>query len=88
MPFQSPSRHQSKLTGAEDTETAVLFNDEQDYQAEEARFLAGHGGSQDSHQLEEVERPVPQWSGDENISNLLFNLVHASGPIGMSTTVC
>ncbi|KAI4201588.1 MAG: hypothetical protein LQ348_001630 [Seirophora lacunosa] len=86
MPFQSPSRHQSKLTGAEDTETAVMFNDEQDYQAEEARFLAGHGGSQDSHQLEEVERPVPQWSGDENISNLLFNLVHASGPIGMSTT--
>ncbi|KAL8974774.1 MAG: hypothetical protein Q9197_000982 [Variospora fuerteventurae] len=85
MPFQFASRHQSKLTGVEDPETEIPCNDEQDYQAEEAQFLAGHGGSQHSHQLEEVKRPVPQWSGDENFSNLLFKLVHASGQSGMST---
>lgn len=69
---------------AEAIEPDAPPDDEQDYQLEEAQYLARNGGV---HNLKEVERQVPQWSGDGTLSNLLYDLIHAAGKKGMSTMV-
>ncbi len=45
----------------------------------------GDGGDGD---LQEIGRPVPQWTPDQNLSNFLFDLVSKSGTKGISTMVC
>ncbi|KAL8732119.1 MAG: hypothetical protein Q9181_004064 [Wetmoreana brouardii] len=85
QPINFPSRNRSQPMTVENVEADVLSDDEQDYQAEEARYLAGVGGSRPLKGLQEVERAIPQWSGDDMLSNLLYNLVHASGTQGLST---
>ena len=63
-------------------------DDEHDDEAEEARFLSA---VEDSHQqlrnLKEIDRPVPQWSGDSILNNLLFSLIDQAGLHGISTMV-
>ncbi|KAL8851359.1 MAG: hypothetical protein Q9221_003726 [Calogaya cf. arnoldii] len=60
-------------------------DDEQDYLAEEAQYISRFGNSQPPESLKETERPVPQWSGDNTLSNLLYDIVHAAGCQGIST---
>lgn len=84
-PMQFPSRKHSKQPHADDDGPNALSDDDQEYDAEEALYLAKRGGVQQLQGLTEIERPVPQWSGDSTLSNLLFDLVHASGRAGMST---
>ncbi|KAL9587530.1 MAG: hypothetical protein Q9203_003482, partial [Teloschistes exilis] len=63
-----------------------ISDGEEDYDAEEAKYLAGIGeGQQPLKNLKEVGRSMPQWTGDGALSNLLFNLVDASGTSGIST---
>ncbi|KAI4197262.1 MAG: hypothetical protein LQ350_006035 [Teloschistes chrysophthalmus] len=57
----------------------------EDYDAEEAKYLAGIGEGQPLKDLKEVGRPIPQWTGDGTLSNLIFELVDASGTSGIST---
>ncbi|KAL8657472.1 MAG: hypothetical protein Q9226_001882 [Calogaya cf. arnoldii] len=54
-------------------------DDEQDYIAEEAQYMSRFGNSQPPESLKEAERPIPQWSGDSTLSNLLYDIVHAAG---------
>ncbi|KAL8930561.1 MAG: hypothetical protein Q9208_000431 [Pyrenodesmia sp. 3 TL-2023] len=82
QPIQYPSRNRSKDVAAEAIESDALPDDEQDYQLEEAQYLARNGGV---HNLTEVGRQIPQWSGDSTLSNLLYDLIHAAGKRGMST---
>lgn len=87
LPTRFPSKNRPKDAGAEEIEPCGLSDDEQCYEAQEARYFAVHGGNQDIHHLKEVERQVPQWRGDGALSNLLYDLVHASGQNGISTMV-
>lgn len=87
LPMQFPSRNRSKDAGPEETKPNAPSDDERIYQAEEAQYLARHVGGQPLHNLREIERPFPQWSGDGTLSNLLYDLVHTSGRKGMSTMV-
>lgn len=87
QPVNFPPRRRSRLTANETNEPDALSDDEQDYEAKEAQYLAGLGHSQPLKGLKEVERPVPQWSGDGVLGNLLYDLVHASGTQGVSTMV-
>lgn len=86
-PMQFPSRKNSKESNIGDGDLDVLSDEDREYEAEEARYLAGHEGSQHLRGLKEIERPVSQWSGDGTLSNLLYDLVHASGLRGISTMV-
>ncbi|KAL8905859.1 MAG: hypothetical protein Q9207_002379 [Kuettlingeria erythrocarpa] len=82
QPIQYPSRNRLKDVAAGATEPDALLDEEQDYQLEEAQYLARHGVG---HALEEVDRQIPQWSGDGTLSNLLYDLVHSAGEKGLST---
>ncbi|KAL9582984.1 MAG: hypothetical protein Q9212_002980, partial [Teloschistes hypoglaucus] len=62
-----------------------LSDGEEDYDAEEAKYLAGIGEGQSLKDLKEVGRSIPQWTGDGTLSMLLFDLVDASGTSGIST---
>ncbi|KAL8721816.1 MAG: hypothetical protein Q9225_001571 [Loekoesia sp. 1 TL-2023] len=86
-PMQFSSRKHSKELNIGDGDPDVLSDEDREYEAEEARYLAGHGGSKHLRGLKEIERPVPQWSGDGTLSNLLYDLIHASGLNGISTMV-
>ncbi|KAL9606842.1 MAG: hypothetical protein Q9179_000050 [Wetmoreana sp. 5 TL-2023] len=68
QPINFPSRNRSRPITMENTEPDVLSDDEQDYQAEEARYLAGVGGSRPLKGLQEVERAIPQDSELKNRS--------------------
>ncbi|KAL9004409.1 MAG: hypothetical protein Q9188_002767 [Gyalolechia gomerana] len=85
-PMQFPSRKHFKQSNVDDGPNA-LSDDDQEYEAEEAFYLARRGGDQQLPGLKEIERPIPQWPGDGTLSNLLYDLVHASGRDGMSTMV-
>ncbi|KAL8937333.1 MAG: hypothetical protein Q9216_004479 [Gyalolechia sp. 2 TL-2023] len=85
-PLQFPSKKTSRQSNVDDG-LNVLFDDDQEYEAEEALYLARRGNKQQLQGLKEIERPIPQWPGDGTLSNLLYDLVHASGGDGMSTMV-
>ncbi|KAL8773356.1 MAG: hypothetical protein Q9209_001750 [Squamulea sp. 1 TL-2023] len=76
-----------RLTSAAYNELDAPSDDEQDYLAEEAQYFAccGSGSSLQHGSLKEVERPVPQWTADSTLSNLLYDIVHAAGSQGIST---
>lgn len=84
QPIQYPARNRLKDVAAEATEPDASIDEEQDYQLEEAQYLARHGAG---HNLEEVDRQIPQWSADGTLSNLLYDLIHAAGEKGLSTMV-
>ncbi|KAL8952812.1 MAG: hypothetical protein Q9222_001284 [Ikaeria aurantiellina] len=84
-PVVYPARGRLKTNNVENNEPEVLSDEEQDYEAEESQYLAGLRDSQPLRHLQEVERPVPEWSGDNMLGNLLYDLVHASGSHGIST---
>lgn len=87
-PTQFPSKKTLKQSNGDDDDGPnVLSDDDQEYDAQEALYLAKRGGQQQLRGLTEVERPIPQWPGDGTLSNLLYDLVHASGQDGMSTMV-
>ncbi|KAL8671935.1 MAG: hypothetical protein Q9168_003591 [Polycauliona sp. 1 TL-2023] len=77
------SRAQSTATVA--NELDAPSDDEQDYQAEEAHYIARFGKNQRPESLREAERHIPQWSGDSTVSNLLYDITHAAGCRGIST---
>lgn len=79
------SRLLSKSTAS--NELDLPSDDEHDYQAEEAEYIAHFGTSQQPESLKEAERPIPQWTGDRTLSNLLYDIVHSAGCQGISTMV-
>ncbi|KAL8708455.1 MAG: hypothetical protein Q9220_006679, partial [cf. Caloplaca sp. 1 TL-2023] len=87
-PVVYPARGRLKTTEAVQDVPDVLdvpSDEEQDYQAEETQYLAGLRDGRELRHLKEVERPIPEWSGDNLLGNLLYDLVRASGSHGIST---
>lgn len=76
-----------KSTSAAYNEIDAPSDDDQDYLAEEAQYFARFGSSHQPRSLKEVERPVPRWTADSTLSNLLYDIVHAAGSQGISTMV-
>ena len=37
--------------------------------------------------LQEIERPIPQWTPEQPLNNFVFNLIHQAGEKGISTMV-
>ncbi|KAI4237140.1 MAG: hypothetical protein LQ349_002064, partial [Xanthoria aureola] len=72
-------------TSTVSNELDLPSDDEHDYQAEEAEYIARFGTSQQPESLKEAERPIPQWTGDSTLSNLLYDIVHSAGCQGIST---
>lgn len=57
---------------------------------DEVERLTGPGSVDDSLQLGELQqlrRPIPQWSGASCVNNDLYDLVHRSGTKGISSMV-
>ena len=86
-PVNFRTRDRTNSTCVEYDETGAPSDNEQDYLAEEARYLAGFSNNQQPKSLKEIERPMPQWSGDSTLSNLLYDITHAAGSKGISTMV-
>lgn len=86
-PVNFPSRYRPKPAIVLNNEPDASSDEEQDYLAAEEQYLARFGGRQQLESLQEVERPIPQWSGDSTLSNLLYDLAHAAGLQGISTMV-
>ncbi|KAL8858126.1 MAG: hypothetical protein Q9178_005303 [Gyalolechia marmorata] len=84
-PVNFRARDRTNSTCVEYNETGAPSDNEQDYLAEEARYLAGFSNNQQPKSLKEIERPMPQWSGDSTLSNLLYDITHAAGSNGIST---
>ncbi|KAL8780551.1 MAG: hypothetical protein Q9213_006417 [Squamulea squamosa] len=74
-----------RSTSAAYDELDAPSDDEQDYLAEEARYIARFGSGLQPRGFKEIERPVPQWSAESTLSNLLYDIVHAAGSQGIST---
>ena len=37
--------------------------------------------------LQEIERPIPQWTPEQPLNNFVFDLIHQAGEKGVSTMV-
>ncbi|KAL8910759.1 MAG: hypothetical protein Q9171_003971 [Xanthocarpia ochracea] len=84
-PVNFRTRDRTNSTCVEYNEIGAPSDNEQVYLAEEARYLAGFSNNQQPKSLKEIERPMPQWSGDSTLSNLLYDITHAAGSKGIST---
>ncbi|KAL8929648.1 MAG: hypothetical protein Q9172_000327 [Xanthocarpia lactea] len=84
-PVNFRTRDRTNSICVEYNETGAPSDNEQDYLAEEARYLAGFSNNQQPKSLKEIQRPMPQWSGDSTLSNLLYDITHAAGSKGIST---
>ena len=62
-------------------------DDIDDNQPEEAEDFATAENDRPGKNLQEVERPIPQWTGHGCVFNLVHDLVQRTGTQGMSTTV-
>lgn len=74
-------------TSMASNELDVPSDDDHEYQAEEAQYIARFSNSRQPESLKEAERPIPQWTGESTLSNLLYDIVHAAGFQGISTMV-
>ena len=70
-------------TGASDPESEV----DEDDQALPASTPARIGNSAQGTNLEELKRPIPQWTGSGCISNHLYDLIERAGTLGLSSMV-
>ena len=86
-PLQFPSKRHPKESNVEINEPEAFSDHDNEYEAQEAQYLARHGANQPLQGLKEVERAIPQWSGDSTLSNLLYDLINSSGLQGISTMV-
>ncbi|KAL8735942.1 MAG: hypothetical protein Q9166_000504 [cf. Caloplaca sp. 2 TL-2023] len=84
-PVNFPGRGRRKSPVVEGNEPDASFDEEQGYLVEEEQYIARLGNSQQPKSLKDIERPIPQWSGDSTLSNLLYDLAHAAGSQGIST---
>lgn len=79
----------SEYRGLDDGESGrqslqVLQDDDQDDDAVEVDRVPGVHGADE---IQEVGRPIPQWTPDQHISNFIFGLVNDAGEQGISTMV-
>lgn len=70
-------------TGASDSESEA----DEDDQALEASGPVRTGNSAPGTNLEELRRPIPQWTGSGCISNHLYDMIQRAGTLGLSSMV-
>ena len=61
---------------------------EEDDQAHQDLSLAGLANGAEPASLQELRRPIPQWTGGGCLGNLLYDLIQRTGPAGLTTMVC
>ena len=82
-----------RANGDVDGAIADLERDEEDEEEEEAMDDNTNRGTQEPEGdslnagLQEIGRPVPQWTPDQSLNNFLLDLVSMSGTRGLSTMV-
>ncbi|KAL9608894.1 MAG: hypothetical protein Q9167_006290 [Letrouitia subvulpina] len=68
-----------------DVDPDVEVGIDTEYQEEEVHYLSAIAKERGASQLREVERPVPLWTGDEPLNNLIINVLEQSGTRGLSS---
>ena len=58
-----------------------------DYQDDDVVDVDRAPGVHGADEIQEVGRPIPQWTPDQHISNIIFGLVNDAGEQGISTMV-
>ena len=58
-----------------------------DYQDEDVADADSAPGVHGIDEIQEVDRPIPQWNLDQHINNFIFRLVNDAGEQGISTMV-
>lgn len=60
---------------------------EDDDQVQQTLSLVGLDNKVEGTALQELRRPVPQWTGNGCISNFFYHLIQRAGTLGLSTMV-